>query len=160
MSGYWCAYKLRTSSGESFGSGSGSLTPLNSKIRESTWLSIKVRDLPSIELERVRALWVGTAQVSPQMAKMARPQQELGMQTKTLRQAQPPLQWFPCRGASELPSCAPRLCASLHLEPPWRQPPWWPWLRPEYWRFAGGFGRSRPDACQGRHRVPRASRYR
>ena len=49
-------YRLRTSSGESFGSGSGSLTPLNSKIRESTWLSIRVRGLLSIGLERVRVL--------------------------------------------------------------------------------------------------------
>ena len=62
--------------------------------------------------------------------------------------------------ASESPSCAPRLCAWLPPELLWPQPPWWPWLRPACWRFAGGFGRSRPDACRVRHRVPRASRYR
>src|ERR1035441_7972483 len=61
MSGYWWAYRVRTSSTESLGSGSGSRTPLNSNIRESTWLSIRVRGLLVIELDRVRAWQVGTA---------------------------------------------------------------------------------------------------
>ena len=58
------------------------------------------------------------------MLKKARPQQELGMRTKPLRQAQPPMQPFPFRVASEPPflrssvlrfasSCAALAAASM-----------------------------------------------
>src|ERR1039458_5974435 len=114
MSGYWWAYRVRTSSTESLGFGSGSLTPLNSKVRESTWLSIRVRDLLEIELVRVRAVQVGTAQGFLSMLKRARHRQELGMRKETLKQDQPRQLW----ATSRLPSCA-------WLPPalPWRQPP-------------------------------------
>jgi hypothetical protein len=64
------------------------------------------------------------------------------------------------RMASMSPSCAPQLSALPPPELPWPQPPWWPWIRRVCWRSAGGFGRSRPDACRVRHRVPQAGRYR
>jgi hypothetical protein len=60
---------------------------------------------------------------------------------KMLRQAQQPLQRFPCRVASELPSYAPRLCASLPPVLPWRQPPGYPLARTDQSTYSVGTAR-------------------